>query len=140
MLYILSSIGHTVRIEIRECVKWSLRDCSLFMPKGGSVIFKQFRHMKNLPLPGSGYFKKLPPPVYVTGPKCNPPPPSPLPSRHDVPPIAIQELKNNGKSINFQAQKEVAVAVAYGRWSVTRGSNCKALTGKVLVFWTGGLL
>ena len=39
-----------------------LRDCSLFMPKGGSVIFKQFRHMKNLPLPGSGYFKKLPPP------------------------------------------------------------------------------
>ena len=46
------------------------------MPKGGSVIFKQFRHMKNLPLPGSGYFKKLPP-VYVTGPKCNPPTPTP---------------------------------------------------------------
>ena len=38
-----------------------IRDCLLFMPKGGSVIFKQFRHMKNLPLPGSGYFKKLPP-------------------------------------------------------------------------------
>ena len=57
-----------------------LRDCSLFMPKGGSVIFKQFRHMKNLPLPGSGYFKKLPPPpVYVTGPKCNPLPPPPSP-------------------------------------------------------------
>ena len=38
----------------------TVRDCSLFMPKGGSVILKQFRHMKNLPLPGSGYFKKLP--------------------------------------------------------------------------------
>ena len=56
-----------------------LRDCSLFMPKGESVIFKQFRHMKNLPLPGSGYFKKLPSPVYVTGPKCNPPTPTPSP-------------------------------------------------------------
>ena len=52
----------------------------------------------------------------------------------------VQEVKNNGKSLNFQAQKEVAVA--YGRWSVTRGSNCKALTGKVLVHevWIGGLL
>ena len=39
-----------------------LRDCSLFMAKGGSVIFNQFRHMKNLPLPESGYLKKLPPP------------------------------------------------------------------------------
>ena len=29
------------------------------------------------------------------------------------------------------------VAVAYRRWSFTRGSNCKALTGKVLVFWIG---
>ena len=38
-----------------------LRDCSLFMAKGGSVIFNQFRHMKNLPLPESGYLKKLPP-------------------------------------------------------------------------------
>ena len=26
------------------------------------------------------------------------------------------------------------VAVAYRRWSFARGSNCKALTGKVLVF------
>ena len=32
------------------------------------------------------------------------------------------------------------VAVAYRRWSFTRGSNCKALTGKRLVFWTGGRL
>ena len=29
------------------------------------------------------------------------------------------------------------VAVAYRRWSFTRGSNCKALSGKVLVFWIG---
>ena len=34
------------------------------------------------------------------------------------------------------------VAVAYGRWSLTRGSNCKAVTGNVLVheFWIVGLL
>ena len=38
--------------------------------------------------------------------------------------------------LNRQAQK--VVAVAYRRWSFTRGSNCKALTGKVLVFWIGG--
>ena len=52
----------------------------------------------------------------------------------------LQELKNNGKSLNFQAQK--VIAVAYKRWSFTRGSNCKALTGKVLVheFWIDGLL
>ena len=42
------------------------------------------------------------------------------------------------KIINLQAQK--VVAVAYRRWSFTRGSNCKALTGKVLVFWIGGRL
>ena len=29
------------------------------------------------------------------------------------------------------------VAVAYRRWSFTRGSNYKALTGKILVFWIG---
>ena len=32
------------------------------------------------------------------------------------------------------------VAVAYRRRSFTRGSNCKALTGEVLVFWIGGHL
>ena len=32
------------------------------------------------------------------------------------------------------------VAVAYRRWSFTRDSNCKALTGKGLVFWIGGRL
>ena len=33
------------------------------------------------------------------------------------------------------------VADAYRRWSlITRGSNCKALTGKILVLWIGGCL
>ena len=52
----------------------------------------------------------------------------------------LLELQNNGKSLNFPAQK--VVALVYKRWSFTRGSNCKALTGKVLVheFWIGGLL
>ena len=50
----------------------------------------------------------------------------------------LQEVKNSRKSLNFQAQK--VVAVAYRRWSFTRGSNCKVLTGKVLVFWIGGRL
>ena len=52
----------------------------------------------------------------------------------------LLELKNNGKSLNFQAQK--VVAVAYKRWLFTRGFNCKALTGKVLLheFCIGGLL
>ena len=42
------------------------------------------------------------------------------------------------KIINRQAQK--VVMVAYRRWSLTRGSNCKALTGKILVFRIGGCL
>ena len=32
------------------------------------------------------------------------------------------------------------VAVAYRRWLFTRGSNWKALTGKILVIWIRGLL
>ena len=32
------------------------------------------------------------------------------------------------------------VAVAYRRWSFTRGTNRKALSGKILVFWIGGRL
>ena len=50
----------------------------------------------------------------------------------------LQEVKNNKKALNFQAQN--VVAVAYRRWSFTRNSNCKALTGKVLVFSIGGRL
>ena len=32
------------------------------------------------------------------------------------------------------------VVVAYRRWLFTRGSNFKALAGKLLVFWIGGRL
>ena len=32
------------------------------------------------------------------------------------------------------------MAVAYRRWSFTRGFNWKTLTGKVLVFWISGCL
>ena len=48
----------------------------------------------------------------------------------------LQEVKNNGKSLNCKPQ--IVVAVAYRRWSFTRDSNCKALTGTILVFWRGG--
>ena len=48
----------------------------------------------------------------------------------------LQEVKNNEISLNFQAQKVVTVSCR--RWPVTRSSNCKALTGKVLVFWMSG--
>ena len=44
----------------------------------------------------------------------------------------LQEVKNNGRSLNFQVQK--VVAVPRRRWSLTRSFNCEALTGKVLVF------
>ena len=42
------------------------------------------------------------------------------------------------KIINSQAQK--VVAVAYRRWYFTRGSNCKVLTRKIVVFWIGSHL
>ena len=63
LLYIVLNICLLIAKEL------TVRDCSLFMPKGGSVIFKQFRHIKNLPLPGSGYFKKLPRPRLCDRPK-----------------------------------------------------------------------
>ena len=37
--------------------------------------------------------------------------------------------------INRQAQK--VVPVAYRKWSFNRGSNYKALTGEILMFWIG---
>ena len=49
-----------------------------------------------------------------------------------------RSLKKCRKIIHRQAQK--VVAVAYRRWSFTRGSNFNALTGKILVFWIGGRL
>ena len=48
-------------------------------------------------------------------------------------------MKNDGKLINRQSRK-VVVVVAYRVWSFSRGSNCKALTGKNLVFWISGRL
>ena len=44
----------------------------------------------------------------------------------------LQEVKNNGKSL-----KKKVVAVTYRRCLFTRGSDFKALTQKVLVFWIG---
>ena len=52
--------------------------------------------------------------------------------------VAYKKLKTIEKSLNFQAQK--VVAVAYRRWSFTRDSYGKSLTGKVLVFWMSGRL
>ena len=52
----------------------------------------------------------------------------------------LQEVKNNGKSLTVARQAQKVVAVAYRSWLFTRGSNCKALTGKTLVFWIGGRL
>ena len=48
----------------------------------------------------------------------------------------LQEVKNNNKK-NMSSPPKV-VAVAYVRWSFTRSSNYRALTGKHLVFWIGG--
>ena len=50
----------------------------------------------------------------------------------------LQEVKKKMENINHKAQK--LVMVAYRGWSFTRGSNCKALTGKILVFLDWQLL
>ena len=56
---------------------------------------------------------------------------------------SLQEVKTKENHI-LSGPKTLLVAVAYRRWSFTRGSNsgcnCKALTGKVVVFWTSGRL
>ena len=65
-----------------------IRDCSLFMPKGGSVIFKQFRHMKIYSSPEVGILKNYPPPFMWQAQNVTPPTPNPLPSGRDVPPVA----------------------------------------------------
>ena len=51
--------------------------------------------------------------------------------------LSLTRSQNQWKIINRRAQKEVAVA--YRRWSFTRGSNCEALTRKkfgVLDWWS----
>ena len=57
-----------------------VRDCSLFMPKGGRWFSSNSDIWKIYPSPEVGILKNYPPPpVYVTGPKCNPLPPPPSP-------------------------------------------------------------
>ena len=46
--------------------------------------------------------------------------------------VVIYKRLKTMVNINHKAQK--LVMVAYRVWSFTRGSNCKALTGKILVF------
>ena len=41
---------------------------------------------------------------------------------------------------NHQPSGPKSGPVAYRRWSFTRCSNCKALTGRILLFWIGGRL
>ena len=50
----------------------------------------------------------------------------------------IQEVKNKWKLLNRQPWN--VVRATYNRLLLTRGSNCKALTGETLVFWIGGHL
>ena len=49
--------------------------------------------------------------------------------------VVVYKSLKTMESINRRAQK--LVVVAYRRLSFTSGSNCKALTGKILVFWIG---
>ena len=46
--------------------------------------------------------------------------------------VTYKRLKT-GKLLKHQPWK--VVMATYRRWSFTRGSKCKALTGKILVFW-----
>ena len=48
--------------------------------------------------------------------------------------MALKTMENH----SISAQK--VIAVVYRRWSFNRGSNCKALTGKIAVYWFGGHL
>ena len=51
--------------------------------------------------------------------------------------LHAQEVKNNEKSFSCQPHI-VYTMVAYRKWFFIKGFNCKALTGKVLVFWITG--
>ena len=51
--------------------------------------------------------------------------------------VAYKRLKTM-ENHSISAQK--VIAVAYWRWSFIRGSKCKALTGKIAVYWFGGHL
>ena len=51
---------------------------------------------------------------------------------------SLTRVKNNGKSLTIRPKKWSRSLT--GGLSSTRGSNCKALIGKILVFWIGGRL
>ena len=75
--------------------------------------------MKNLPLPESGYFKKITP-VYVTGLKCNPYNPTSLPSGSDVPPIAkyvLEPLNNTTLRHVFLAFQTIKIRHFVLKWN-----------------------
>ena len=48
----------------------------------------------------------------------------------------LQEVKNNGKSLTTRPEKWSRSLTGGGHL----GSNCKALTRKILMFWIGGRL
>ena len=52
--------------------------------------------------------------------------------------VTYRRLKAMENHYTFRPKN--VVAVTYRRFSFTRGSSCKALSGKVLVFWIGGRL
>ena len=52
--------------------------------------------------------------------------------------VTYRRLKAMKNHYTFRPKN--VVAVTYRRFSFTRGSSCKALSGKVLVFWIGGRL
>ena len=55
--------------------------------------------------------------------------------RGDSQVVAYGRLKTKE---NCKLSSLKVVAVAYERWSLTRGSNYSDLTGKILVFWKSG--
>ena len=74
------------------------------MPKGGSVIFKQFRHMKNLPLPESSYFKNYPPPFMWQAQNVTPPTPTPLPSGRIMLPLQGHLWSYSMEALNKESE------------------------------------
>ena len=52
----------------------------------------------------------------------------------------LQEVKTNGKSLTVRHKKWSRSLIGGPKWSFTRGSSCKAFTGKILLFWIGGRL
>jgi len=51
---------------------------------------------------------------------------------------SLREVKNKRKFQTLSFTSGPSVAVAYERWSLTRGSKYSDLTSKLLVFWKTG--